>query len=221
MRRLGARFGARVEGLPQLLVLLRVDLAAARRRFRIAGADIEVGPRSRRSLALSSRPLRPREEATGSESSTRSQWTSCERPRPTSADCSICDEAVMSPAVATLLPADRGSHGDSAGSGYPRRHEGRSRRRRRHPSRISPPARLSTPSAGPSSTGDQPGVPRCHERGTRSAGRGRPIRRAANLESRSATVSRVGPPMRGTRASPMMQLPPNRGRIRRPESGER
>ena len=42
-----------------------------------------------------------------------------------------------------LLPPDRGSHDDRAGSAYTRRHECRSRHRRRRPSRISPRARLS------------------------------------------------------------------------------
>src|SRR5450755_581169 len=34
----------------------------------------------------------------------KSRWTSRERPPPTSADCSICDGAVTSPAIATLPP---------------------------------------------------------------------------------------------------------------------
>ena len=44
---------------------------------------------------------------------------------------------------------------------------------------------------------DQPGVPRSYECGSRNAGRGRPIRRTANFDCRSATVPQLGPALRG------------------------
>ena len=49
---------------------------------------------------------------------------SCDRPPLTSTDCSICDGAATSPAVATLLLADKHSHGARRPE-YPRVHEGR------------------------------------------------------------------------------------------------
>ena len=45
---------------------------------------------------------------------------------------------------------------------------------------------------------DQPGVPRSYECGARNFARGRPIRRPANFECRSATVPRLRPALRGT-----------------------
>ena len=62
--------------------------------------------------------------------------------------------------------------------------------------------------------GDQPGVTRLSRKGARSAGRGRPIRTPANFESRSATVPRVGPPMRGRQGSARGADRISRGRLR-------
>ena len=56
---------------------------------------------------------------------------------------------------------------------------------------------------------DQPGVPRSYECGARNFARGRPIRRPANFECRSATVPRLRPALRGTRA----RRSPGAGRV--------
>ena len=50
---------------------------------------------------------------------------------------------------------------------------------------------------------DQPGVPRSYECGARNFARGRPIRRPANFECRSATVPRLRPALRGLQGRPV------------------